>query len=231
MSKNKDLTPRLETPNTPLGAIAAHITPRRSRAALLYEQSRKRKIMPITTLWGLVVSLALLALGVTYKLAEIGHSLKKANEDTDSLRKKLMTLEDSSKNESLSLRTEIDSLKEVHSKEIMDIHGLHQRETEELRKKLVQNSSSHDALSEQTIALLHAIAILENEYKKTTGYQDYYTLSEITFSKNLQISPQKLRFLLEQLLSANLIHKYPSGKFGGLKPNGRKLLHEKDLLP
>jgi len=186
--------------------------------------------MPIATLWGLVVSLALLALGMAYKLAEIGHSLKKANEDADSLRKKLATLEDSSKNESLSLRAEIDALKEAHNKEITGVQEFHQRETEELRNKLVQNSTSQDTLSEQAIALLQAIATLENEYKKTTGYQDYYTLSEVTFSRNLELSPQKLRFLLEQLLSANLIHKYPSGKFGGLKPNGRKLLHEKDLL-
>lgn len=187
--------------------------------------------MPIATLWGLVVSLALLALGMAYKLAEFGHSLKKANEDADSLRKKLTTLEETSKNESLSLRAEIDALKEAHNKEISNIQELYQRETEELRNKLIQNSDPLDSLSEQAIALLCAIATLENEYKKTAGYQDYYTLSEVTFSRELEISPQKLRFFLEQLLSANCISRYPSGKFGGLKPKGRSLLHQKGLLP
>lgn len=187
--------------------------------------------MPIATLWGLVVSLALLALGMAYKLAEIGHSLKKANEDADSFRKKLVTLEESSKNESLSLRAEIDALKEAHNQEISSIQELHQREMEELRNKLVQNNIPLDSLSEQAIALLQAIATLENEYKKTAGYQDYYTLSEVTFARNLEISPQKLRFLLEQLLSADFISRYPSGNFGGLKPKGRKFLHDKGLLP
>lgn len=123
------------------------------------------------------------------------------------------------------------TLREIHSKEIADIKNLHQRETEKLGNKFIQNAGPLSSLSEQCVAILQLIAISENEYKKTAGYQDYYVLSEVTFHRNLEISPQKLRFLLEQLLSADCISRYPSGKFGGLKPKGRSLLNDKGLLP
>jgi len=76
--------------------------------------------MPISSLWSLIVSLALLALGLTYKIAELTHRM------------------DSISKESEALRSELDALQKSKDKEISGIKELHQREVDELRKKLVQ---------------------------------------------------------------------------------------------
>ncbi len=82
------------------------------------------------------MSLAILALGLTYKWVENAHSLKLSEKEADRLRTALDTLEETRKNEALGFKTEIDTLKETHNKEISDIKDLHQRETEKLREEL-----------------------------------------------------------------------------------------------
>lgn len=102
--------------------------------------------MPDVTLWGLVVSLAILALGLTYKCVENAHALKLSDKEADRLRTALNTLEETRKNESLSFRAEIDALKEIHNKEVSDIKELHQRETEKLREELHEKPPSRSNL-------------------------------------------------------------------------------------
>ncbi|MBK5273879.1 MAG: hypothetical protein JJE30_02345 [Desulfuromonadales bacterium] len=107
--------------------------------------------MPIATLWGLVVSLALLALGMAYTIAELRHSLTKSKDDTDVLRKSLVSLEDDRKKEASSLRAEIDTLKDDFNKTISSIKELHQRETEELRNKILElTKQTHNEPTSET---------------------------------------------------------------------------------
>lgn len=91
--------------------------------------------MPATAIWSLITGLVLLALGLTYKWVENSHGLKLSEKESDRLRTALDTLEETRKNEALSFRAEIDTLKEAHNKEISDIKELHQRITEEDRLK------------------------------------------------------------------------------------------------
>lgn len=92
--------------------------------------------MPANAIWSLIIGLALLALGLTYKWVENSHGLKLSEKETDRLRTALDTLEETRKNESLGFRAEIDTLKEAHNKEILDIKELHQRIMQETHLKL-----------------------------------------------------------------------------------------------
>jgi len=58
--------------------------------------------VPEATMWGLVVSLLLLAIGTTLKAAEASHSLKLANEEIARLRKQLEAIQEETKNLPLS---------------------------------------------------------------------------------------------------------------------------------
>lgn len=92
--------------------------------------------MPANAIWSLIIGLALLALGLTYKWVENSHGLKLSEKEADRLRTTLDALEETRKNEALGFRTEIDTLKETHDKEISDIKELHQRIMEEQHLKL-----------------------------------------------------------------------------------------------
>jgi 5-methylcytosine-specific restriction endonuclease McrBC GTP-binding regulatory subunit McrB len=154
--------------------------------------------MPIAALWSLVISLSLLALGMAYKLAELGHSLKKVNEDADGLRKKLSSFEESAKNESLCFRAEIDSLKETHNKEISDIKELHQRETEKLRKEI--DKLSHIEIAPDTAVVLpnEQVGILKTIYK-----QDNQQIENL--AQSLQIEVQLAKFHVVELLTNGMV--------------------------
>lgn len=66
--------------------------------------------MPITSLWGLVISLAVLALGLVYKVVENSHALKLADKEADRLRSRLEALEKARENESLRINSEAATL-------------------------------------------------------------------------------------------------------------------------
>ena len=103
--------------------------------------------MPIYSLWTLIVSLILLALGLAYKCAEYSYGLKLSEKETDRFRTTLNTLEETRKNETFGFRTEIDTLKNTHNKEISNIKELYQREIEEIRNKL--SGFTHQAHNEK----------------------------------------------------------------------------------
>lgn len=88
--------------------------------------------MPVSALWALVISLVGLALGLTYKWVENAHALKLADKETDRIRAAFNSLEETRKNEALSAKSEIDSLKETHNKEISDIKETHRAELEKI---------------------------------------------------------------------------------------------------
>lgn len=58
--------------------------------------------MPETTMWGLIVSFLLLAIGTTLKAAEASHSLKLANEEVARLRKQIEATQEEAKKLSLN---------------------------------------------------------------------------------------------------------------------------------
>ena len=66
--------------------------------------------MPVISVWALVVSLIVLALGLVYKVVEKTHALKLADKEADRLRSRLETLEEARKNEALSISSEVHSL-------------------------------------------------------------------------------------------------------------------------
>lgn len=101
--------------------------------------------MPTSAIWSLIISLVLLALGLTYKIVELTHALKLSEKEADRLRTALSTLEENRKNETLSTESEIDAIKEVHNKKISDIEELHQRATTELKKEIKNLSHVEDA--------------------------------------------------------------------------------------
>lgn len=71
--------------------------------------------MPIISIWTLVVSLIVLALGLVYKVVEKSHALKLADKETDRLRSRIEVLEEARKNESLSVGPEIKSLNSINN--------------------------------------------------------------------------------------------------------------------
>lgn len=62
--------------------------------------------MPAISLWGLVISLVVLALGLVYKVVEYSHALKLSEKETDRLRSRLENLEEAQRNEFLSISAE-----------------------------------------------------------------------------------------------------------------------------
>lgn len=62
--------------------------------------------MPAISLWGLVISLVVLALGLVYKVVEFSHALKLSEKENDRFRSRLEKLEEARKNELLSISAE-----------------------------------------------------------------------------------------------------------------------------
>lgn len=174
--------------------------------------------MPIYALWALVVSLAVLALGMAYKIAEISHGRDRSND------------------EALSLKSEIDTLKKTHDKEISNIKELHKRKVEELTKeidRLTQENiskpnkdNSLDILSDKDIEILRLIAEKEYAFSKRGSSIDEFRLCAET-----GLSDQIFRLHLDHLRSAGCIYIDPRNELRGITPKGRELLHQKGLLP
>jgi uncharacterized protein YoxC len=83
--------------------------------------------MPEASLWTLVIGLILLALGLTYKIADIRHTLKRT------------------KDELSATRSEITTLNEKYNKQIQDIQMQNNARIEELTKTIsnLQTKLSH----------------------------------------------------------------------------------------
>lgn len=115
--------------------------------------------MPETSLWGLIVGLILLALGLTYKNADIRHTLKRIRDELS------------------TARSEITSLNEKQQKQIQEIEVNHQARIEEcaklasgLKLKLIE---AHKNLDESNKKLeyskdesLARFTILKEKYEK-----------------------------------------------------------------
>jgi hypothetical protein len=110
--------------------------------------------MPIAALWSLVVGLALLALGLAYKIGELTHRVDRINKEAE------------------TLRSELDALQKSKDKEISDIKELHQRETEELRNKL--ETAIHKTTSTQ-----HNFCFIDNGNLKWKAYLDSGSVYDI----------------------------------------------------
>lgn len=85
--------------------------------------------MPESSLWALIVSLVLLALGLTYKNADLRHTLKRIRDELS------------------AARSEISSLNEKQQKQIQDIEMNHQARIKELSdviSNLKDQSKQHD---------------------------------------------------------------------------------------
>lgn len=177
--------------------------------------------MPVPALWALVGSIALLAFGLVLKNAGLSHGLKR------------------SENEALSLKSEIDSLKQAHDKEISSIKELHSRKVEELTKEIEglthENASkpnkedSPDSLSDEAIDMLRVIAAEKNPLEKDSSVE--HILNESFLSESFQFSPQKTKYHLDQLKNSSLISYDPYGDLRGITEKGRALLFQRGLLP
>ena len=73
--------------------------------------------MPEYAMWTLIVSLAILAFGLALTVAELRHRLKVSEDEPN------------------RLRSEIETLKKRHNKEISDIEELNEREIEKIKKE------------------------------------------------------------------------------------------------
>lgn len=107
--------------------------------------------MPESAMWVLIVSLAMLALGLACKIAEIRHRLKISD------------------NEPLRLRSELDTLKDTHKKEISDIKELHDRVVMELREELNKSIHSSPPAGDKV-----EYFVVGDHKWKTTIYSDSY---------------------------------------------------------
>jgi hypothetical protein len=85
-------------------------------------------------------------------------------------------------------------------------------------------------LSEKSVSMLQSVAKYENHLKMHNP-GGFFIVDELEFSKALELSPQEIKYHLEQLELAGCIEEYPSGNYGGLTSKGRELLHEEGLLP
>lgn len=187
--------------------------------------------MPIAALWSLVICLVGLALGTTYKWVENAHALKLADKESDRLRTVLAALEETRKNESLCLSTEIDTLTETHNKEISDIEELHHREANELRKEIEGLIHISTPVEENKVLPKEQIEILIILYKQDNLQTEY--VAQVTGSL-----PQTARFHLEELKSYNMVSYHmhrPSHNRNAvinvwsIIQGGRKYLHEHEM--
>lgn len=166
--------------------------------------------MPDSALWALVGSIALLAFGLVLKYAGLSHRFQR------------------SENEAHSLRTEIDSLKKTHDKEISDIKEFHGRKAEEFTKeidRLTHNDDSLPNLSDKDIEILSFVA----DSKMIGGV--YLSIDRPSLCQKTKLSNQQLQYHLDRLSSADCLNYNLEGGICGITPKGRELLHEKDLLP
>lgn len=97
--------------------------------------------MPVISLWGLVISLAVLALGLVYKVVENSHALKLADKESDRLRSKLDALEQGKKNETPNAMT-LDNkcISEGHESRLATSHNINNQSRKNIEIRSVAPS-------------------------------------------------------------------------------------------
>lgn len=97
-------------------------------------------------------------------------------------------------------------LQDAHNKEILELKESFESEKEHFTKQDEPKKDKISNLSEKTISVLSEIANYEN-YLRTHTSDKYCIIDELAMSKLLKLSPQKFKYHLEQLSSANCIEQ------------------------